>query len=396
MKSILKTTKLVLGYAERSLFILGLSLITLGANELSVLAQTRQPTNAELRKLRQDLQQEISRLKNNTVGAGYIQDRRTQTEKNIRESFVTGWSKVEPELAPFIGVWYGYEDIRHIYPSNTKGRVCVISTGEGYGRFNTGILSNGVIITNNGQVLFKEGNFLGSGSFTNGKFVSSNGEIPFNNPRPLEALNKLLNYVFEQPDKSQIYQQFKSSSCTASLPNSSANMQPQRKNISMMNNQELSPALITAIRQDLLLEYQDDSSSYFRESKDHRIFFVDLNNDGIKEAIFYPIGGRICTNRSCGIYIYTKVGNKYKRISAVQTDRYSGVAGSKNEPSIGILKTRNKGWLDIATRFFDYDTRTEKWSRVRYESRGYTDSPLIVIPKPETILEYSSGMATDL
>ncbi|MEY3256957.1 MAG: hypothetical protein RLZZ29_2092, partial [Cyanobacteriota bacterium] len=193
MKPVLKTQKLVLPQvqrylqgAKRSLFILGFSLITLGVNELSVLAQTRQPTNAELKKLRQELQQFIRSVKNNRTGVGYlqVQDRLTQVEKKTRESFVRAWSKTEPGLAPFMGIWSGYENSEHIYPSNTKGKVCIVSTGEGYGRFDIGVFSNGVIITNNGQVLFKEGNFLGSGSLRNGKFISSNGEIPLNNPRP--------------------------------------------------------------------------------------------------------------------------------------------------------------------------------------------------------------------
>ncbi len=389
----LKKAQQYLRWGKRSLFILGFSLMTFSANELSALAQTRQPTNAELSKLREELQQEIRRTKNNNVGAGYIIDRRTQVEKNTRESFIRAWSKVEQRLAPFMGVWYGYEDIRHIYPSKIKGHVCIVSTGEGYGRFDIGVFSNGVIITNNGQVLFKEGNFLGSGSLRNGKFISSNGEIPLNNPRPLESLNKLLNYIIEQPDKSQISQQFKAAGCTSSLPNSSANTQTQSKNVSRINNQELPPALITAIRQDFL-QYREDFGSQ-QDSRDHRVFFVDLNNDNVKEAILYPAGGRICSNRSCGIYIYTKVGKNYKRISAQETDRYSGVAGSRNEPSMGILNTSNQGWRDIATRFFDYETRTEKWSRSRYGNNGYTDSPLVVVPTPGTILEYSSGIPTD-
>lgn len=160
------------------------------------------------------------------------------------------------------------------------------------------------------------------------------------------------------------------------------------KGFAKSNHKELPPALITAIRQDLL-QHQEGFSSYFRESKAHRIFFVDLNNDKVKEAILYPAGGIICSNRSCEIFIYTKVGNNYKKISA-------NVGGSRNEPSIGILKTSNQGWRDIATRFFDYQTRTEKWSRVRYGNKGYTDSSLVVVPTPRTILEYSSGVETDL
>jgi hypothetical protein len=226
MKPVLKTQKLVLPqvqrylpWAKRSLFILGFSLITLGVNELSVLAQTRQPTNAEIKRLRQELQQQIS-----NVGAGSLQDRRTQVEKKTRESFVRAWSKTEPELAPFFGRWVGYENSSHIYPSNSKGRVCVFETAEGSGRLTTGVFSNGVIKTNIGEVLFKEGNYyLGSALLKNGRFVSNNSEIPLHSPRPVESLSGLLEYIFEASEKNQISQQFKAAGCTSSLPNSSAN-----------------------------------------------------------------------------------------------------------------------------------------------------------------------------
>ncbi|MDD1414120.1 hypothetical protein MEN41_05455 [Dolichospermum sp. ST_con] len=226
MKPVLKTQKLVLPqvqrylpWAKRSLFILGFSLITLGVNELSVLAQTRQPTNAEIKRLRQELQQQIS-----NVGAGSLQDRRTQVEKKTRESFVRAWSKTEPELAPFFGRWVGYENSSHIYPSNSKGRVCVFETAEGSGRLTTGVFSNGVIKTNIGEVLFKEGNYyLGSALLKNGRFVGNNSEIPLRSPRPVESLSGLLESIFEASEKNQISQQFKAAGCTSSLPNSSAN-----------------------------------------------------------------------------------------------------------------------------------------------------------------------------
>ncbi|HLO88262.1 MAG TPA: hypothetical protein VK203_25110 [Nostocaceae cyanobacterium] len=167
------------------------------------------------------------------------------------------------------------------------------------------------------------------------------------------------------------------------------------KVVAQFNYQELPPTLITAIRQDFL-QHREGFDSYWRESKDHRVFFIDLNNDRIKEAILYPAGGTICSNRSCSIYIYTKIGNKYKRISANTTDGYSAIIGSRNEPSIGVLNSSRKGWRDLATRLFDYDTRTEKWSRISYGSRGYaTDSPLVTVPEPRTILASSSAIKTD-
>ena len=232
MKPVLKTQKLALPQvqqylqgAKRSLFILGFSLITLGVNELSVLAQTRQPTNAEIKRLRQELQQQIS-----NVGAGSLQDRRTQVEKKTRESFVRAWSKTEPELAPFFGQWVGYENISHIYPSKSKGRVCVFETAEGSGSLTIGVFSNGVIKTNIGGVLFKEGNYyLGSALLKNGRFVGNNSEHPFRSPTTIEPLNKLLENIFEASEKKQISQQFKAAGCTSSLPNSSANTQPKTK-----------------------------------------------------------------------------------------------------------------------------------------------------------------------
>jgi hypothetical protein len=219
--------------AKLSLFILGLSLMTLGVNQLSALAQTRQPTNAEIKRLRQELQQDIRLIKNNSTGASYLQDTRTQLEKNTRESFVSAWSKTEPRLAPFFGIWGGYESVRHIYPSNIKGRVCVVKTGEGYGSVTTGIFSNGVIKTNVGEVLFKEGNYyLGAALLKNGKFVSDYGEIPLHSPSPLEPLNKLLNYIFEPSEKNQISQQFKAAGCTSSLPTSTVKAQTQGDTVS--------------------------------------------------------------------------------------------------------------------------------------------------------------------
>ena len=233
MKPVLKTQKLALPQvqqylqgAKRSLFILGFSLITLGVNELSVLAQTRQPTNAELKKLRQELQQFIRSVKNNRTGVGYlqVQDRLTQVEKKTRESFVRAWSKTEPELAPFFGQWVGYENISHIYPSKSKGRVCVFETAEGSGSLTIGVFSNGVIKTNIGGVLFKEGNYyLGSALLKNGRFVGNNSEHPFRSPTTIKPLNKLLENIFEASEKKQISQQFKAAGCTSSLPNSSAN-----------------------------------------------------------------------------------------------------------------------------------------------------------------------------
>lgn len=229
----------------RSLFILGFSLVTLAANQLAVLAQTRQPTNAEIKRLHQELQESIRHLKNNSTVAHHVEDRRTQAEKNERESFVRAWSKIEPSLAPFMGAWHGYESSRYIYPSNTKGRACVVVREEGIATFNTGVLFNGVIRTNNGGLLFKEGDFLGSVLLEKGRFIR-NYETPFHHPRPLEPLTKMLDSLYDASPahKNQIAQQFKAAGCTYSV----ATLKPENtsNNNSSLADPQAEPSIISS------------------------------------------------------------------------------------------------------------------------------------------------------
>jgi len=203
----------------RSILGLVVSLAVLGAGSLPVLAQSqRYPTATQLQRLRQQFRQSIRSIQNDQVGANYIQDRRTQAQRQNRESFVRAWSNIEPEAATFFGSWSGYEEIRHIYPSNIRGRVCIVTTGEGYGSVSLGFVSNGQIRTNNGEVIFKEGNYLGVAKLDNNKPVIPL-EIPLNSPKPLETATQLREFIIEVQDKNRVIQQFNASGCTASLPN---------------------------------------------------------------------------------------------------------------------------------------------------------------------------------
>ena len=87
----------------RSLFGLIVSLAVLGVESLPVLAQSqRYPTSTEMQRLRQEFRQLIRLTQTDQVGANYIQDRRTQAQRQNRESFVRAWSNIEPEAAPFL------------------------------------------------------------------------------------------------------------------------------------------------------------------------------------------------------------------------------------------------------------------------------------------------------
>ncbi|MFB2917757.1 hypothetical protein [Aerosakkonema funiforme] len=202
----------------RSLVGLMVSLVVLGAGSLPVLAQSqRYPTVTQMQRLRQEFRQFIRLTQTDQVGANYILDRRTQAERQNRESFVRAWLNIEPEAAPFFGSWSGFEEIRHIYPSNVRGRVCVITTGEGYGSVSLGFVSNRQIRTNNGEVIFKEGNYLGVARLDNNKPVITL-EIPLNSPRPLETTTQLREFIIEVQDKNRVVQQFNAAGCTASRP----------------------------------------------------------------------------------------------------------------------------------------------------------------------------------
>ncbi len=188
---------------KQTLLLMIANLMLLNGSFLPVLAQNRQPTNADLQRLQKDLQEHVSSLKKNSSIAHYIQDSRTEAEKNKRESFVSRWSKIEPKLAPFLGNWSGYEAGISIYPSNTKGRVCVVSTNGGFGSIATGIFSNGVIQTSRGEVIFKNGNYLGSALLKNGRF-QGNYETPFKSPRVLQPINNGVSGMYDSSEKEKM------------------------------------------------------------------------------------------------------------------------------------------------------------------------------------------------
>jgi hypothetical protein len=182
--------------------------------------QERYPTNSEIKTLRQQFRQLITRVKSDKTGSGYIRDIRSSAERQARNSFVTSWSKVDPSIASFLGSWSGYEDTYHIYPSKKQRKVCIVRTGEGHGSFIVGTISNGNIFTeSHGSqvVLFREGIYLGSASISKGKPKIAT-DIPYNSPR-LESIAKLTSLSFEEAEKSSIRQGFNENGCISPTPN---------------------------------------------------------------------------------------------------------------------------------------------------------------------------------
>ena len=194
---------------SRVLISFGLSLVILIASALKIFAQQqleRYPTAAEVERLREKLRQQIRR---NNVG-----DMRTQTEKQRRESFVRDWSRVDPAVAPFLGKWSGYEEGLSVYPSNRRGRVCLIYIGIQAADFGLGTVSNGVIRTNDKEVILKEGDYLGIVTVRNNQadiFV----EIPYNSPTVTQPAREFAQLSANAQEVDKVVGEFNAAGCRA-------------------------------------------------------------------------------------------------------------------------------------------------------------------------------------
>lgn len=166
-----------------SLFGLMVSLAVLGVGSLPVSAQSqRYPTDTEMRQLTRSFHRVSSGFGGRTI------DKRPLSNIQAIASFARDWSRIEPAIAPFFGKWLGLEESLHIFPSNVRGRVCIINSflSEPYEIFSIGSLSNGEIRTSGNfgrAIIIKQGNRLGlAGIYKNAPSISA-----FEFPRPLKS-----------------------------------------------------------------------------------------------------------------------------------------------------------------------------------------------------------------
>ena len=206
-------------------------IIFFGFNNLSALAQQRKPTAAEIQQAKTSLSQQVQSLqKNNSFYS--LRDHRTSEQKQNRNKLVDAWKSVQPEVAPFLGSWLGYETVWMIYPSNTKGKVCIVRAEQGYINLYFGqIADNKLYIKsdpktvanhNNGidrsYVFYQEGNYLGVGQIENNQFRQVN-DVPLNSPTAPQEPQFLYDMDLNQlSSASLIAETFKQGGCTVSVP----------------------------------------------------------------------------------------------------------------------------------------------------------------------------------
>ncbi|HAZ49557.1 MAG TPA: hypothetical protein DDW76_10150 [Cyanobacteria bacterium UBA11369] len=206
----------------RSLVSVGVIFTILVGGSLAAFAQIRRyPSQAELRREIAEFRQMIPLLQQSgQFGRG--------RRNRALERFTQAWSRVDPTIAPFLGTWHGQESDWNIYPSNVRGRVCMIfrspvevAPGVSFG---LGYASNGQLRTNevttitgrNAFVFIRQGNYLGIVSVDDNNQASLSPYSAFSDALkpPIELLSNL-----SQSTKTTIMQRFNASGCTASLPN---------------------------------------------------------------------------------------------------------------------------------------------------------------------------------
>ena len=190
-------------------------LITLGiltANSVKVLAQTnfeRYPTAAELQTLREKSRAQIRSGEMGNIGSSVDDKERT--------AFVREWSRVYPGIASFLGEWSGSEEAYAVYPSNTRGRVCLIYIAPTDIDFSVANLVNGQLRSDDKNVMLQEGNFLTFAYVTDNKPDIYMPPFSYASvPQPVREFAQKSAASAGEID--QVIRQFNAAGCTASLP----------------------------------------------------------------------------------------------------------------------------------------------------------------------------------
>lgn len=207
----------------RSIVSLIVSFAILATGSLAVFAESlRYPTDVELKRLKIDFENKVKSSPKITT--------KNTAEIDQLKTWRSAWSKVDPGVATFLGAYSASEEGKFIYPSNTKGRVCIIdtylssrwgNTAESHGiLFTVGSVSNGTIRTSNNHVFIQKGDYLGDTYVLKDNEARLYGyrligSLKTPSPRYIPGFN--INYF---PDwvKQEIIQKFKAAGCTAYLP----------------------------------------------------------------------------------------------------------------------------------------------------------------------------------
>lgn len=123
-------------------------IVSISGNVVEAIAQVsnRYLSDQEIRALESQFQN----ASQGVTGRGYI-DRRQSSDVVQINDFVNAWKKVDSSISPFLGSWEGLEESLSIYPSTSKGKVCVIHSSYGtdgvQNSFNLGTISENKLVS---------------------------------------------------------------------------------------------------------------------------------------------------------------------------------------------------------------------------------------------------------
>lgn len=180
--------------------------LVLACLALPAVAQSeRYPTEAELQQLVQELRQKIPELQ----ASGFYSDRRTFEEWQEISVYVEAWAGADPVIAPFLGEWSAIEESLYIYPSTTRGEVCILDIYLDEGDFYLGQVRDGKVYTDQNLVFFLDNNFLGNASV----YDNQPSLYEYANPRPLPNPSEELGQYYPEAVAA-----FAASGCLVGLP----------------------------------------------------------------------------------------------------------------------------------------------------------------------------------
>ena len=169
---------------------------------------TRYPTSEEIDRIIQEFQERAaSPPRTRECCTGAESDGRDLETKQALENFVRAWSQINPNVGPFLGHWINNDASIIVYPSNTRGEVCIVYEDPLSHFFNQGSLVNGTIRINSGilknhtlihQTNSKGNVFLLDASFDNGQANASAGQDIYTAPQHPNSFSRFPNSIVEK------------------------------------------------------------------------------------------------------------------------------------------------------------------------------------------------------
>ncbi|MBD2577583.1 hypothetical protein [Oscillatoria sp. FACHB-1406] len=106
----------------------------------------------------------------------------------------------------------------------------------------------------------------------------------------------------------------------------------------------------------------------------------DLNDDNLEESIVFYTQTERCSNRSCPVHVLEPAeGGEYNLIGDLWGQRGTQVA---------LLRSKTRGWHDLAIPLFSYEPRGLYWTVVKFNGSQYemTDVQLESLPPGSRII----------